>query len=459
MSDVRIEKDSMGDVPVPESALWGAQTQRAVENFGVSNLRIHPFMLKGIAIVKKSAALVNCDLGRLDKKLCDAIVEAANEVIEHKHDQEFPIDVFQTGSGTSWNMNMNEVLSNRANQILGEPLGKRFPVHPNDHVNQGQSSNDTIPTALNIADRLMVEKTVEAVQRLGKEFRKKEKEFSTLVKLGRTHLQDAVPMTLGQEFSAFAVQMEKGAERLRSTYANLEELAQGGTALGTGLNAHPEFADKVAKQIAKETGVSFVSAPNKFEAIAVCDAQVELMGAVNVVAVAIMKIANDIRILSSGPRGALGEIILPELQPGSSIMPGKINPVIPEMLIQLSAHIQGKVVSVTIAGQNSPLQLNMMYPILAHETLSSLALLEHACDVFAERCVKGIKGDKERLEHWIGWSLALVTPLNRKIGYDKAAELAHKAYHENRKIEDVVREANILSEKEIQEILNPHNMV
>ncbi len=459
MAEFRTEKDSMGDVKVPVNSLWGAQTQRAVENFAVSNFRIHPYMLKAIAIVKKQAAISNCQLGRIDEKLKTVIVQAADEIIQHKHDQEFPIDVFQTGSGTSWNMNMNEVISNRANQILGQALGTRSPVHPNDHVNHGQSSNDTIPTALNIADRLMAEKTVEALDRLAVALRKKEKEFSQFVKLGRTHLQDAVPMTLGQEFSAFAVQIEKGAQRIRATFANLEELAQGGTALGTGINCHPDFAQNIAEGIAEETGLPFITAPNKFEAIAACDAQVELMGAVNVVAVALMKIANDLRILASGPRGALGEIILPELQPGSSIMPGKINPVIPEMIIQISAHIQGQAMSTTIAGQNSPLQLNMMYPILSHETLSALELLEHTADVFAERCVKGIQADKERLEYWIDWSLALVTPLNRKIGYDKAAALAHKAYHEKRKIEDVVREAQILSDDEITEILNPHNMI
>jgi fumarate hydratase, class II len=457
--EFRTESDSMGEVRIPAWAYWGAQTQRAVENFGVSPLRIPTPLIHALAITKKHAARVNARLELVDEKLAGAIIQAAEEIQRGEWDEHFPIDVFQTGSGTSWNMNANELIANRANEILGEPRGTRKPVHPNDHVNRGQSSNDVIPTAIHVANRVELEPLFASLRHLISTIQKKEEAFSQLVKLGRTHLQDAVPMTLGQEFSAFRVQVEKAITRIEYTRGHLEELALGGTALGTGLNAHPDFGEEVAKEIAHETGIPFRSAPNKFEAIATRDAQVELMGALNTYATSLMKIANDLRILASGPRGGFGEIVLPTLQPGSSIMPGKVNPVIPEMIIQVAAHINGKAVSVTIAGQNSPLELNMMHPVIAYETLSAISLLTESSNALADRCFAGIEADEERLAYWIEWSLALVTPLAMEIGYDKAAKLAYQAYREKRKIREVVREAGILPESMISELLDPTKMV
>ncbi|MFW5975780.1 MAG: class II fumarate hydratase [Alkalispirochaetaceae bacterium] len=457
--EFRSESDSMGEVKIPEWAYWGAQTQRALENFAVSPLRIPTPLIRALAIIKKHAARVNARLGLVDENLAGAIVQAAEEIQRGEWDDHFPIDVFQTGSGTSWNMNTNELIANRPNEILGEPRGTRKPVHPNDHVNRGQSSNDVIPTAVHIANRVELEPLFASLRHLVSTIEKKEEAFSELVKLGRTHLQDAVPMTLGQEFSGFRVQIEKAITRIEYTRAHLEELALGGTALGTGLNAHPDFGEEVAREIAHETGIPFRSAPNKFEAIATRDAQVELMGALNTYATSLMKIANDLRILASGPRGGFGEIVLPTLQPGSSIMPGKVNPVIPEMIIQVAAHINGKAVSVTIAGQNGPLELNMMHPLIAYETLSAISLLTESSNALADRCFAGIEADEERLAFWIEWSLALVTPLATEIGYDKAAKLAYQAYREKRQIREVAREAGVLSEEKIVELLDPKKMV
>jgi fumarate hydratase, class II len=455
----RIESDSMGDVSIPGWGYWGAQTQRAVENFSVSPHRIPTPMIRALALIKKHAAVANGELGTVDGKLAGAIVQAADEVLAGKWDDHFPIDVFQTGSGTSWNMNANEVIANRASELLGAPIGKRDPVHPNDHVNRGQSSNDVIPTALHIANRLELPAAAAALRTLSASFAAKAREFAEVIKIGRTHLQDAVPMTLGQEFEGYAVQMKKGADRLERVGSSLEELALGGTAVGTGLNAHPKFAERAIAGIAKETAVPFRPAVSRFEAIGTRDAQVELAGALNGVAVSLMKIANDLRLLASGPRAGLGEIILPALQPGSSIMPGKINPVIPEMIIQVAAHIIGICGSITTAGQNSPLELNMMHPLLAHETLSALALLTESCNAFATRCVDGIAADQERCTYWIEWSLALVTPLATRIGYDKAAELAHIAYEQKRTIRDVVLESGLLPEEEVDRLLDPSSMV
>ncbi len=456
---IRRESDSMGEVEIPDWAYWGAQTQRAVQNFNVSPLRIPPAMIVALGLIKKHAARVNAELGTVDKDLSEAMVTAADEIVQGRWNDHFPIDVFQTGSGTSWNMNTNELIANRANEILGQPRGTRKPVHPNDHVNRGQSSNDVIPTAIHIANRMRLEPLLQAVRHLAEALRRKEREFQDLVKLGRTHLQDAVPMTLGQEFSGFAVQIEKAVTRLESTRANLEELALGGTALGTGINCAPGFAEKVAAGIAAETGLPFCSAPNKFEAIASRDAQVELMGALNTLATSLMKIANDLRLLASGPRGALGEIVLPSLQPGSSIMPGKVNPVIPEMVIQVAAFVNGKTVAVTIAGQNGPLELNMMNPLIAYETLTSLDLLTETCNALAERAIDGLEADPERMQFWIEWSLALVTPLAVEIGYDQATRLAYQAYREKRQIREVVLESGLLSEEKVAALLDPRQMI
>lgn len=449
----------MGEVRLPEESWYGAQTQRAVENFGISPFTMPLAFLKALAMVKKAAAITNKGLGGLDSKLAEAIATAADEVIGGNLDNEFPVDVFQTGSGTSTNMNMNEVLANRANVALGGEKGTRSPVHPNDHVNKGQSSNDVIPTALHIADRLAAGKLVEDLKVLEAELAAKEKEFAGVIKLGRTHLQDAVPMTLGQEFGAFREQVSKGVRRISVTFAHLEELALGGTAIGSGLNCPKGFAEGAVSYIAESTDIPFIEAPNKFEAIASRDAQVELMGAVNTVAVSLGKIADDLRILSSGPRAGLGEIIIPALQPGSSIMPGKVNPVIPEMMIQAAAFARGQALSVSIGGTNSPLQLNMMHPMIAWCSLRAMEILGAAARALGERCISGIKADEKRAAAWIEQSLALVTPLAIKIGYDKAAALAHEAYESGKTVREVVKAAKILPDDEVDRLLDPSSMI
>lgn len=456
---MRTESDSMGSMEIPESAYWGAQAQRAAGNFDVSPLRIPAPMIKALAVIKKSAARTNEALGLIGKRLTDAIVEAADEIKNEKWNDQFPVDVFQTGSGTSWNMNTNEVIANRANELLGSEKGTRKPVHPNDHVNKGQSSNDVIPTSMNIACRTEAGDLCEALARLESAFAEKERELADVVKLGRTHLQDAVPMTLGQEFSGYRHQIKKARERIERTFPSLEELALGGTAVGTGLNSNPKFSAETIRRIGEEYKVSFRKAENHFEAMAARDSIVELMGSLNSLAVSLMKIGQDLRLLSSGPRAGIGEIQLPELQPGSSIMPGKVNPVIPEMVIQVAAHVMGKNLSVTIAGQNAPLELNIMQPLLAYETLSALDLLRRTVDAFDQRCVRGITADAEHCRSLIDLSLALVTPLALKIGYDRAAQIAHRAFEEKRKVREVILEEGVLTEAEADEILNPRNML
>lgn len=455
----RIEKDSMGEVFLPEDSWYGAQTQRAVENFGVSPFHLPKEFIRALALVKKAAALSNRQLGGLQKQLADAIAGAANDVISGALDSEFPVDVFQTGSATSTNMNMNEVLSNRANIALGDKKGSRYPVHPNDHVNKGQSSNDVIPTALHIANRLSAANLVDSLKVLQQSLAQKEQEFANVIKLGRTHLQDAVPMTLGQEFGAFCEQIKKGIKRIESSFAHLEELAIGGTAVGSGLNCPEGFAEGVISILRKETGVSFIGATSRFEAIACRDAQVELMGAVNTVAISLGKIADDLRLLSSGPRAGLGEITLPALQPGSSIMPGKVNPVMPEMMIQVAAFVRGQCLSVSIGGTTAPLQLNMMHPMIAWCSLQAMDILGNASRALAERCIDGIQAMSEKAGAWIEQSLAMVTPLALIVGYDKAASLAHEAYETGKTVREVVKSANILSDEEVDKLLDPRSMI
>ncbi|MAG13075.1 MAG: aspartate ammonia-lyase [Spirochaetales bacterium] len=455
----RYESDSMGQIALPADAYWGAQAQRACLNFAVSPLRIPVPMLRSLARIKKAAAAANVKLGLLEQRFGDAIIVACTEILDGKFDGHFPVDVFQTGSGTSWNMNINEVVANRANEILGGEKGSRSPVHPNDHVNKGQSSNDVIPTAISMATRLGAAELTDSIIHLQKTLARKAEEFSHIIKLGRTHLQDAVPITLGQEFSAYAEQMKKGEDRIRSCFPRLEELALGGTAVGTGLNTHPDFADLATGIIADDTGVLFRGAVNRFEAIAARDAQLELMGAVNTVAAGFMKIAQDLRLLSSGPRAAIGEIKLPSLQPGSSIMPGKINPVIPEMVIQVVAHIMGKHLSVSVACQNAPFELNIMQPLIAYETISALELLKNASVAFADRCIQGITADAEQCRSLIDLSLAIVTPLALEIGYDRAAQIAHKAYREKKRVIEVVVEEGVLSQEEAERVLDPAAML
>jgi fumarate hydratase class II len=455
----RVETDSMGDVKVPAGAYWGAQTQRAVENFSVSELRIPATLVHALGQVKHAAAVVNGALGLLDPKIADAVSRAAEEMAQGKWDAHFPIDVFQTGSGTSWNMNANEVIANRANEILGAPLGSKKPVHPNDHVNRGQSSNDVIPTVISLANRMSLDGLADAMGTLHRSLSRKAEEFSGVLKIGRTHLQDAVPMTLGQEFSGYARQVEKARDLVLRCAPGLEELAIGGTALGTGINTHPEFARRVAAVLSRETKMPFKPAVNTFEAIAARDSQVELMGALNATAVSLMKIANDLRLLASGPRSGLGEITLPSLQPGSSIMPGKVNPVILEMTIQVAARVMGSSLSVSIGGQSGPLELNMMLPLIAWETLGSMELVKNTCQALADRCVDGITADVERSRNWIEQSLALVTPLALKIGYDRAAKLAQKALAEKRTVREVVIAEGVLSREEADRILDPGTML
>ena len=455
----RVETDSMGDVKVPQDAYWGAQTQRAVDNFSVSPLRIPVALIRALGQVKQAAALVNGALGLLEPKIAQAIGQAAGEVAEGKWDAHFPIDVFQTGSGTSWNMNANEVIANRANELLGAPRGSKKPVHPNDHVNRGQSSNDVIPTVISLSNRVRLDRLVESLGVLHRSLSRKATELAGALKIGRTHLQDAVPMTLGQELSGYARQVEKARGLVMRCAAGLEELAIGGTALGTGINTHPEFARRVTEALAQATRIPFREATNKFEAIAARDSQVELMGALNSTDVALMKISNDLRLLASGPRTGLAEIVLPSLQPGSSIMPGKVNPVILEMTIQVAARVMGSALTVSIAGQNGPLELNMMLPLIAWETLGSLELLSRTCEALAARCVDGIQADEARSREWIERSLALVTPLALKIGYDRAAKLAQKALKENRTVREVVIAEGVLTAEEADRVLDPSTML
>ena len=457
--EYRMERDSMGEVQLPSEAWYGAQTQRAVENFGISCFTMPPAFLRALALVKVAAAEANRSIGALEPHLADAIIAAARSVAEGEMMQEFPVDVFQTGSGTSTNMNMNEVLANMANFSLGSERGSRSPVHPNDHVNKGQSSNDVIPTALHVANRVALTLFTENLKILESALATKAKDFHSILKLGRTHLQDAVPMTLGQEFDAFREQISKSITRMEACATHLEELAIGGTAVGSGLNCPKGFAQAAIMVLERETGIPFRGAPSRFEAIATRDAQVELMGALNTVAGSLAKIADDLRLLSSGPRGGLGEIELPALQPGSSIMPGKVNPVIPEMVLQAATFVRGQATAVGFGGSIAPLQLNMAHPLLAWCTLQSMEILGNASRAFAERCINGLKANTERAANWIESSLALVTPLALEIGYDEAARLAHEAHKTGKTIRQVVSEANVLPPETVEKLLNPWSMV
>ena len=457
--ETRTESDTMGQVILPAWAYWGAQTQRAVENFGVSDKRIPKLVIQALGTIKGCAAEVNAELGTVPQELAQAIAKAAGEVREGRWDEHFPIDVFQTGSGTSWNMNANEVIANRANELLGSPLGTKKPVHPNDHVNRGQSSNDVIPTAIHMADRLAAADLLAALRDLQAGLAEKAAAFSRVIKIGRTHLQDAVPVTLGQEFSGYAAQIGKAIRRVGNALPHLEELALGGTAVGTGLNAHPEFAVRTIERIARRTALPFRQAENLFEALACRDAQAELMGSLSVLAGSLLKIGNDLRLLASGPRAGLGEIVLPSLQPGSSIMPGKVNPVIPEMVIQAAVYVKGKAVSVGMAAASAPLELNIMMPLIAYETVDSLSLLANTCRALDERCIRGIEANVERCAEGVEWSLALVTPLATRIGYDKAAQIAYRAYKEKKTVRQVLMESGLLEPADLDEVLDPQSMV
>jgi fumarate hydratase class II len=428
----RTEKDSFGEIEVPADRYWGAQTQRSVELFRIGEERMPAALIRAFGVQKKAAALANMTLGELEPRLGEAIIRAADEVIAGRLADHFPLVVWQTGSGTQTNMNVNEVVANRANELLGAPLGRRSPVHPNDHANRGQSSNDSFPTAMHIAAVAEIhDHLLPALRQLKDSLATKAREFVDIVKIGRTHLQDAVPLTLGQEFGAYARQIEFGIARIEATLPHLYMVAQGGTAIGTGLNAHPEFDRAFAEALARLTELPFVPAPDKFEALAAHDAIVACSGALNTVAAACMKIANDIRLLASGPRCGFGEIMLPENEPGSSIMPGKINPTQSEALTMVAAQIMGNHVTITIAGASGHLELNVYKPVMIYNLLQSIRLLGDAAASFADHCVVGIAANTARIAALVERSLMLVTALNPHIGYDRAAAIAkHAAAHD-----------------------------
>ena len=451
----RKEEDSMGIVNVPENAYYGSQTQRAVDNFPISDLRLPAAFMQALALIKKCAARVNDTLGLLDARLATAIAQAAQDVMDGRFDDQFVVDVFQTGSGTSTNMNMNEVVAARANEILTGKKGGRSPVHPNDHVNMGQSSNDVIPSVIHIAALTQLNsRLIPALEALKQALSAKSTEFKDIQKLGRTHLQDAVPLTLGQEFSGYARQIELGIDRIRAVEPRLAELALGGTAVGSGLNAHPDFAGSVIARIAEHTGLPFCEAVNHFEAQAAQDAAVETSGALKTLAVGLVKIANDIRWLASGPRSGLGEITIPSLQPGSSIMPGKVNPVIPEAVIQVAAQVVGNDTAITIGGQGGNFELNVMLPVMAYNLLQSISILAAVTQVLAEKCIVGIAANRKVCAAYIEKSLAMVTGLVPKIGYDRAAAIAKKAYETGQTVRQVALAEAILPEDELNDLLD-----
>jgi fumarate hydratase class II len=459
MTEYRIERDSLGEVRVSSGALWGAQTQRAVENFPISGQRIPRRMIRAFGRVKRACAALNRERGTLPAEIADAIVKAASEVVEGRHDGHFPIDIFQTGSGTSSNMNANEVISNRAIQILGGEVGTKKPVHPNDHVNKGQSSNDVVPTVIHMAAaEAASQDLLPAMISLAESLEAKAETFDGIVKIGRTHLQDAVPVRLGQEFSGYAAQLRNGIRRVEGCLPALCELALGGTAVGTGLNAVPGFAEEVIARLAKETSLPLKQAPNLFEALAARDGLVEASGALRTVAVSLNKIAEDIRWLASGPRCGLGEIKLPDLQPGSSIMPGKVNPVMSEMMVMVCAQVMGNDAVVAMAGSQGHFELNTMLPLMAHNLLQSIDILAAACRTFAERCVSGIEAEEERCRALVENSLAMVTALNPVIGYDAAAKLAHEAYESGKTIRQLCEEKAILPKDKLDELLDARRM-
>ena len=455
---MRLERDTMGEKAVPAEAYYGIQTLRAVENFPISDLRFSRAFIRALGLIKWAAARVNADLGRLDRRLARVIVQAAREVADGKLDREFVVDIFQTGSGTSTNMNVNEVIANRALELLGKPLGGNA-VHPNDHVNLGQSSNDVIPTAIHLAAlELMNKELVPALSRMQKVLAGKARVFDRIVKIGRTHLADATPIRLGQEFSGYARQIALAIRRALSVRDNLGELALGGTAVGTGINTHPQFPKRVIALLSRETKCSFREAENHFEAQAAKDAVVETSGALKTIAVSLMKIANDIRWLGSGPRCGIAEIQIPDTQPGSSIMPGKVNPVIAESVMQVAAQVIGNDLAISIGGQAGNFELNVMMPVMAYNLLQSIELLSRSIDNFTIRCLQGIEADEARCKAMIEQSLAMCTALAPAIGYDAAARIAKEAYRTGRTVREVVRSQRVLPEGELSRLLDPWSM-
>ena len=458
--ETRIESDSMGEIAVPADRYWGAQTQRSLQNFKIGGETMPPQLIKAFGVLKLAAARSNMALGELDEKLGPAICQAAEEVIEGRHLDHFPLVVWQTGSGTQTNMNSNEVIAGRANEILTGRRGGKEPVHPNDHCNRGQSSNDCFPTAMHIAAvRELVEETVPALGRLHAALDAKATAFADIIKIGRTHLMDATPLTLGQEFSGYAKQIELGIRRVEEAVPRLTQLAQGGTAVGTGLNAAAGFAERFAEEVSKITSLNFQTADNKFEALAAHDAVVEASGALNTVACSLMKIANDIRLLGSGPRCGIGELLLPANEPGSSIMPGKVNPTQAEAMTMVCAQVMGNHVTVSVAGSNGHFELNVFKPVLIYSLLQSARLIGDACDSFNENCIAGITPNTGRIRSLMEESLMLVTALNPHIGYDNAAKVTKKAYAEDKTLKAAAVELGLLTAEQFDDWVRPEDML
>ena len=461
MTDTRTETDSMGSIEVPAEHLWGAQTQRSIQNFpiGVDRFKWTRPMIRALGLLKQSAAEANKELSELDAKLAEAISQAAGEVAEGKWDDEFPLVVFQTGSGTQSNMNSNEVIANRAIQILGGEVGSKDPVHPNDHVNRGQSSNDTFPTAMHVAITEQVhEHLIPSVRTLRDTLDQKAKEFAGVVKTGRTHLQDATPVTVGQEIGGWVAQLDFAREGIERAVPGMLQLAIGGTAVGTGLNAHPKFGNRTATLLAEKTGLRFVSAENKFFALSAHDALVALSSAMRVLAVALLKMANDVRWLASGPRCGIGEYNIPENEPGSSIMPGKVNPTQCEALTMVCAQVMGNDATVAFAGSQGNFQLNVYKPVMAHNCLESIQLLGDACTAFHDQCAVGLEPANERIRELLDKNLMLVTALNRHIGYDAAASIAKKAHKEGMTLREAALQSGKLTEEEFDQWVIPSEM-
>lgn len=458
--NTRIETDTMGEVAVPTEAYWGAQTQRSRDNFKIGGETLPAPLIRAMALVKKAAAQTNAALGRLDEARKNLIVQAADEILAGKLADQFPLVVWQTGSGTQSNMNINEVLANRANELAGQPRGSYAPVHPNDHVNQAQSTNDSFPTAIHVAAAIEIKHfLMPNVQALRDTLQQKSAAFDHIIKIGRTHLQDATPLTLGQEFSGYVSQLDHGLQRLEAALQGLYELPLGGTAVGTGLNSHPDYAQKAAAALAELSGLPFVSAPNKFEALAARDAAVFAGGALKTLAVSLNKIANDIRWLASGPRCGLGELRIPENEPGSSIMPGKVNPTQSEALTMVAAQVLGNDTTIGIAGASGNFELNVFMPVIAYNLLQSIRLLGDGCDSFNRHCAAGIEPVPEKIDHFLHDSLMLATALNRHIGYENAAKIAKTAYRENKTLKQAAAELNLVSAEEFDAWVQPEEMV
>lgn len=460
MTNTRIESDSMGNIEVASDRYWGAQTERSLKYFAIGDDTMPREMIRALGILKKAAAIVNKHLGKLPEDKANLIVKAAEEVIAGDLDEHFPLRVWQTGSGTQTNMNANEVIANRAINLAGGVLGSKNPIHPNDHVNMAQSSNDTFPTAMHIAGAEQINhQLIPMVKKVKDALTVKAEKFKDIVKIGRTHLMDAVPLTLGHEFSGYVAQLDQDLQRVEFSLKDLYQLAIGGTAVGTGLNTHPEFAQRVATEIAQMTGLPFVSAPNKFAALASHDAIVMASGALKTLACSLMKIANDLRWLGSGPRCGLGEIILPANEPGSSIMPGKVNPTQCEAMTMVCVQVMGNDTAITVAGSQGNFELNVFKPVMIHNLLHSIRLLSDACSSFTDHMVVGIEANRQQIDYFLNNSLMLVTALNPHIGYDKCAQVAKKAYSENKTLREACIELGYLNSEEFDQIVRPENMI